>query len=261
MSEHEHWRELSRKLDWTFSYVQEQEIYPKDMSGSPWLPLSAWKKWQEPFQTSYTEYILQQHEKEQQLQILRQSLGARQHVLLAREPSWNSGLKLHHALLPLAEFAASIGNLRAGRFGRDSAWRTMSVLGALDECRHSQIPLLLAHDAVPWDRQYDWAHKFYHTNNWVSVAARHFFDELLLGANPIEFAIGTHFVLETGLTNVQFLGLSELADRVNDPLIKTMFLSIQTDEARHAQIGQAVLKIVCEHDRKYAQYLCNYPAP
>ena len=37
---------------------------------------------------------------------------------------WLNALKLHAATLPLAEFAAVIGNLRAARFGRDSAWRT-----------------------------------------------------------------------------------------------------------------------------------------
>ena len=37
---------------------------------------------------------------------------------------WLEGLKLHAATLPLAEFAAVVGNLRAARFGRDSAWRT-----------------------------------------------------------------------------------------------------------------------------------------
>ena len=56
-------------------------------------------------------------------------------------PGWLEGLKLHAATLPLAEFAAVVGNLRAARFGRDSAWRTAALLGALDELRHTQIPL------------------------------------------------------------------------------------------------------------------------
>ena len=33
--------------------------------------------------------------------------------------------------------------------------------------------LQIMHELVKWDPQFDWTHKFYHTNNWVAVAARH----------------------------------------------------------------------------------------
>ena len=71
------------------------------------------------------------------------------------DPQWLAALKLHAATLSLAEFAAVIGNLRAARFGRDSAGRTAALFGALDEVRHTQIPLLLMHELVRWDRQFD----------------------------------------------------------------------------------------------------------
>ncbi len=41
-------------------------------------------------------------------------------------------------------------------------------------------------------RQFDWTWKLFHSNNWVAIAARHLFDELLIGTDPIEFAIATH---------------------------------------------------------------------
>ena len=44
--------------------------------------------------------------------------------------------------------AAVIGNLRAARFGRDGAWRTMALFGALDELRHTQIPLYIFHNFI-----------------------------------------------------------------------------------------------------------------
>ena len=81
----------------------------------------------------------------------------------------------------------------------------MSLFGALDEFRHTQIPLLLMHELVGWDRQFDWTWRFYHSNNWVAIAARHLIDELLLGTDPIEFAIATHFVLR---------------DRVHQPAVR-----------------------------------------
>jgi toluene monooxygenase system protein A len=82
-------------------------------------------------------------------------------------------------------------------------------------------------------------------------------DELLLGANPIEFAIATNFVFETGFTNLQFVGLAAMAHGAGDRLFEKMVTSIQSDEARHAQIGGAVLRILREHDPEYAQFLID----
>ena len=76
------------------------------------------------------------------------------------------------------------------------------------------------HELVRWDAQFDWTHKFYHTNNWVAIASRHLVDELLLAANPIEFAIATNFVFETGFTNLQFVGLSALARAGGRPHVR-----------------------------------------
>ena len=114
------WLDLARKLDWTFSYVDEQEVFPPAMSGAPWLPSAAWKSWDEPYRTSYAEYVATQHDKEVSLQAVREMLGGADDFKKLPAP-WRDALKLHAATLPLAEFAAVIGNLRTARFGRDSA--------------------------------------------------------------------------------------------------------------------------------------------
>ncbi|MBL8473605.1 MAG: YHS domain-containing protein [Rhodocyclaceae bacterium] len=250
------WQDLARKLDWRFSYVSEQDAFPEPISGKPWLTQDDWAGWDEPFRISFAEYVRAQSDKEAAVAAVADALGrAAERERLA--PEWNSGLKLHAALLPLAEFAAVVGNLRAVRFGRDSAWRSMALFGALDELRHTQIPLRLMHPYLAADAQYDWTHRFYHSNDWVAIAARHCFDELLLLADPIEFAVATNFVFETGFTNLQFTALTALCDSVGDRLLEQMLASIQTDEARHAQIGPAVLEILVQHDRAYAQYLLD----
>jgi toluene monooxygenase system protein A len=252
----EEWLDVCRKLDWHYSYVTERDVFPEPVSGTPWLPHAQWKEWEEPFRTTYAEYVTLQHAKDASVYAVRDAVGRSDHFQRLA-PEWRSSLKLHAATLPLAEFAAVIGNLRAARFGRDSAWRMTATFGALDELRHTQIPLLVFHELVRHDAQFDWTQKFYHTNNWISIAARHLFDEILLTANPIEFAIATNFVFETGFTNLQFVGLSSLADVVGDHMFEKMITSIQTDEARHAQIGPAVLRIVMQHDPEYAQYLAD----
>ena len=174
----EQWLDLARKLDWNYSYVDEREVFPELVSGSPWLPHSAWEHWDEPYRTTYAEYVANQHNKDASVYAVREAVG-RIEDYEKLDRGWLSALKLHAATLPLAEFAAVVGNLRAARFGRDSAWRTTAAFGALDELRHTQIPLLLMHELVRWDEQFDWTHKFFHTEQWVAVAARHFVDELL----------------------------------------------------------------------------------
>jgi toluene monooxygenase system protein A len=256
MLKREDWLGLARKLDWEFSYVTEREVFPEETSGRPWLPGHEWSSWEEPFRTSFAEYVAGQAQKETALTAVRDAIGTIDDFRKL-PPAWLSALKLHAATLPLAEFAAVIGNLRGARFGRDGAWRASATLGALDELRHTQIPLALMHPLVRLDPQFDWTHRFYHTNNWVAIAARHMFDELLLGSTAIEFAIATNFVFETGFTNLQFVGLSSLAHSVGDRLFEAMVSSIQSDEARHAQIGQPVLAKVIEQDRAYAQYLVD----
>ncbi len=254
--ERDEWMDLARKLDWRFSYVQESDAFPEEVSGRPWLPHEAWAGWDEPYRTTYGEYVVNQRAKDAAVEAVRDAVG---HVddFKKLDPGWLNAVKLHAATLPLAEFAAVVGNLRAARFGRDSAWRTTATFGALDELRHTQIPLLLLHDLVRWDVQFDWAHRFFHTDNWVAIAARHLVDELLIGANPIEFAVGTHLVFETGFTNLQFIGLTSMAHATGDRMVEKMLASIQTDEARHAQIGSSVLRILVEHDLSYAQYLVD----
>jgi toluene monooxygenase system protein A len=256
MLRREDWLDLARKVDWELSYVSEQDVFPEVQSGRPWLPHREWAGWDEPFKTTYPEYVSQQQAKEASVYAVREALGGiDDHRKLPR--SWLAGLKLHAATLPLAEFAAVVGNLRAARFGRDSAWRGAATFGALDEMRHSQIPLLVMHELVRWDPQFDWTHKLFHSNNWVAIAARHLVDELLLCSNAIELAIATNFVFETGFTNLQFVGLASLAHGVGDRMFEKMVSSIQSDEARHAQIGGPVLATVAAHDRGYAQYLLD----
>jgi toluene monooxygenase system protein A len=252
----EEWLDLARDLDWELSYVSEEEAFPPEIAGRPWLPAKDWAAWDEPYKTSYGEYVVKQHEKDAAVYAVKEAVG-RIEDYQKLDPGWVNGLKLHAATLPLAEFAAAVGNLRAARFGRSGAWRTMATFGALDELRHSHIPLLIMHDLVRWDRQFDWTHRFYHSNNWVAIAARHLMDEMLLGGSPLEFSVATHFVFETGFTNLQFVGLAAMARGAGDHLFEKMVTSIQSDEARHAQIGGAVLRILRRHDPAYVQRLVD----
>src|SRR5262245_45108644 len=130
------WEDLARKLDWEPSYVSERELFPEHSAGGPWLPRSSWEGWQEPYRTTYSDYVQTQHEKDEAVYAVRDVVGRAEDAARLHAP-WLNALKLHAATLPLAEFAAVIGNLRGTRFGRDSAWRMTANFGALDELRHT----------------------------------------------------------------------------------------------------------------------------
>jgi toluene monooxygenase system protein A len=250
------WRDLARDLDWEPTYVSERDLFPEDVAGRPWMDHAAWSEWKEPFATTFPEYVRTQSDKEKAVQAVRQAIGVGRD-LRGADRAWLSVSKLHSAAFTLAEFAAVVGNLRSARFGRSSAWRATAAFGALDEIRHTQIPLLLHADVVRYDAQFDFTHRLYHTNNWISIAGRHLIDELILASDAVELAIGTNFVFEQGFTNLEFIGLSAVADRVGDHLQRTVLDSIQTDEARHAQIGRATLERVVTADKAYAQRLVD----
>ncbi len=101
----------------------------------------------------------------------------------------------------LSEYLAVLAEQRMGRFGLSPAWRNMAVFGALDEIRHTQMDLYLAHEFIAKDPQFDWALKAYHTNEWGIIAARALFDGMMLAPNAVDIAIQLPFTLETGFTN------------------------------------------------------------
>jgi toluene monooxygenase system protein A len=252
------WLDLARKVDWSYRYVSEHDMFPPALSGEPWLTHDeAWADWSEVYRTSYSEYVRNQSVKELSVLAVRDALSKpRLHDRL--DPAWVQLVKFHQGAFALGEYAAALAELRMCRFGRDSAWRIMANLGALDEIRHTQIPLLLGHDLLEMDDNFDWTHKAYHTNNLIVVATRHFFEDGFLASNAIDIAIQLNFVIETGFTNLQFMALAAMADRADHHVFEKALASIQTDEARHAQIGHPVVRALIRHGgREYAQYLLD----
>lgn len=257
MPNREKWLDIARKVDWQYSYVKEEEVFPAEISGRPWLDHAAWAEWNEAYRTTYRDYVANQRSKDDSVMGVRSVLSkARLGEELDR--GWVQLLKFHYGALALAEYAGAVAELRMARFGRDSAWRTMATLGALDEIRHTQIALLLGHDLLRLDGNFDWTHRAYHTDEWVMIAAKHLFDDMFLAADAIDVAVQLNFVFETGFSNLQFMAMAAIADNAHDHLFEKALASIQTDESRHAQIGHPVLRILIDHgDKARAQYLVD----
>ena len=98
------WIELARKVDWTYRYVDERDVFPEAMSGSPWLPHDAWKDWTETYRTTYREYVTNQRAKDESVLGVRSALS-KLHVLEGLDPGWVQLVKFHpvsytHLTLP-----------------------------------------------------------------------------------------------------------------------------------------------------------------
>ena len=93
-------------------------------------------------------------------------------------------------------------------------------------------------------------------NNWVAIAARHLVDELLLASEPDRVRDRDELRLRDRLHQPAVRRPVGAGARRRRPMFEKMVGSIQSDEARHAQIGAPVLRDGGRSTiARYAQYL------
>ena len=115
----------------------------------------------------------------------------------------------------------------------------------LDETRHVNIEKqLLRHLAkvAPDPAGYNGALRF-RAADPVLRAGRALF-ETFLANDPVTCALGLQVITETAYTNPLFVATTEIAAANGDPTTPSIFLSIQSDEARHMANGYATLAAV-----------------
>jgi len=252
----EEWYDIARDCDWTLGYADEEAVFPEWLSGGGKVPREAWKAWDEPYKCAYPDYVATQREKENSVYAVKAALQ-RSNIFDQLDEGWKSAAKMHFGGITLIEYLAVLGESRMARFGLSPSWRNMAVYGTLDEIRHTQMDMYLAHEFIGKDPQFDWALKAYHTNEWGIIAARGAFDGMILAPNAVDIAIQLPFTFETGFTNLQFVALAANALDSGDISFANMISSTQTDEARHAQQGGPTLEILIKHDPKRAQWIVD----
>ena len=243
------WYDLARTTNWTPRHVSAEELFPREMSDIFNIPFSEWEKFDEPYKTSYREYVDMQSRKDADVYSVRAAL-VRARIYDEADPGWRSILKLHYGVNALGEIGAGIAEAKMARFGKAPGLRNTATFGMLDEIRHQQLQLFFAHELLAKDRQFDWAIKALHTNNWASVAGRLALDDMEICRDAASIPITMSFSLEQGFTNLQFLGLAGDAAKVGDFSFANLISSIQTDESRHAQVGAATLKVLIANGHK-----------
>jgi toluene monooxygenase system protein A len=252
----EEWEGFVRDVDWTYSYVDDDAVYPEWHSGTGKVPREAWATWEEDYKVSYPEYVATQREKESAAYAVKAALQ-RSSAFDHLDEGWKSATKMHFGGVALVEYAAVLAELKMARFGLNGAWRNMATFGQMDELRHAQITTFFGHEFVGKDPQYDWTQKTFHTNDWVAISLRNLFDGMMIAPNVVDLAIELPLTFETGFTNLQFVALSADALEAGDVNFANMISSIQTDEARHSQQGGPTLEILVEHDPVRAQWVLD----
>ncbi|KUO90867.1 MAG: toluene hydroxylase, partial [Pyrobaculum sp. OCT_11] len=230
--------DLANRLEWTPKYVAEEELFPVDMHGLPYLPIDVWAElYDAPYKVTYREYVRNQKEKDKMVFAVRDA-AARAELDRKLDVTYHGGAFCFHiTAIPILEYAAVVGELRMARFGKAGEWRNLATYGSMDETRHAQLQILLSHDKIGVNPKFAWAHKLFWVDGWVSVFARKFFDDIITAADAVENALMLTYGFETGFTNLQFVAYAAMANKSGDFLFGTTTASIQTDEARHAQIG------------------------
>lgn len=248
------WYDLARETNWTPSFVAESELFPDEVSDPYGVPVEAWETFDEPYKVSYREYVKTQREKDAAAYSVKAALS-RQRFYETADVGYINLIKMHYAAIALSEYAACHSDARMTRFGRAPGMRNMATFGMLDEMRHGQIQLWFPHELVRSDRQFDWAHQAHHSKNWAVLAARHSLDDVMMSRDANTTAMMLNFAFEIGLTNIQMIGLANDAANMGDYTFQNLITSIQSDEARHAQIGVPIIEIMIENGKKAeAQY-------
>ena len=243
------WYEIARNTNWTPKYVAESELFPEELTCAFGLPVEAFEEYDEPYKTTYPEYVKVQREKDAAAYSVKAALE-RSKIFENASPGWLSVLKEHFGAIARGEYSASSAELRMVRFGRAPGMRNLATFGMMDDIRHSQLQLFFPHQYVSKDRQFDWAFKAYDTNEWAMIAARHFFDDIMVTRGAVGVGMMLTFAFETGFTNMQFLGLAADAAEAGDWTFSSLISSIQTDESRHAQIGGPLVQILVKNGKK-----------
>lgn len=248
MLERSEWYDIARATNWSPRYISEEELFPTVQSDPFGIPMSEWETYDEPYKVTYREYVGVQREKDAGAYSVKAAL-ARSNYYETAEPGYLSVLKFNYAASIPGEYAACFPEGRMVRFAKAPSMRNLAAFASLDEMRHAQILLYFAHQLATMDRQFDWATQSLGSMNWVSMGGRHAMEDLLHSRDVVTTSVMLHLAFETGLTNVQMLGLSADAANMGDFTFSNLITSIQSDEARHAQIGTPLVEILVRNGR------------
>lgn len=247
MKTREQYQRLTHSLHWDPTYVGEDAYIPEEWRTACSMP--DWKKFNDPFQILFDDYIRIQAEKEDKFHAVRDA-GARFGHIGRVDPRWVEAMKSFNTALTYSEYYNYRGHVRVARFAPAPAIRIASMVQAMDERRHAEEAVYQAKDYVkhhesgfllPKDRL------AFFERHWYFQGDRSFFEDLIT-TDPIEAIIGTNLVFETAFTNLLFIAAPSAGVANGDFGFGQAHLTIQSDETRHMALGQSVARALLQDD-------------
>src|ERR1035437_4067305 len=92
------WYDLTRDMNWTLSYVTEEQAWPQVQSNSFGVPTEQWWVWDEPYKITYPEYVHNQVDKDASVYSVNAIL-ARTAMYENLDPGWRSAMLLHYGAI------------------------------------------------------------------------------------------------------------------------------------------------------------------
>lgn len=226
-----------KQIDWTPTYVQPEARFPTRYK----MP----KKTKDPFRTLVREYLTMEQEKDDRQYGGFDDVLSRTASVKDAEPAWLEAMKLALPIVIYAEYGAEKCQSMLVDTIDNAELRQGYMAQAMDERRHLNQQMYLlrymtknAPDPAGFDRGMK-----VRGNNIFARAGRVAFDNFYVN-DPIECAISLQVVGETAYTNPLFVALTQVAALNDDHATPGVFLSIQSDEARHMANGYSTLAAV-----------------
>lgn len=235
---------LTRDLDWTPSYVTEEQMFPHTTYEG--IKIHDWSKWDDPFRLTVDAYYRYQAEKDKRLYSVLDGFAQGQGHLTLSEARYLNAMKVFLGGVTPLEYAAHRHFAYLARHYNGPGPRFAALCQSIDEMRHAQTEI---HTLSNYNKYYSGFHNFarQHDRVWYLSVPKSYFDDALT-AGPFEFLIAIGFSFEYLLTNLLFVPFMSAASFNGDLPTMTFGFSAQSDESRHMTLGLEAIKFLLEQD-------------
>jgi Methane/Phenol/Toluene Hydroxylase len=239
--------ERVKDLEWSPSYVERRERYPTKYRIPP--------RTKDPFRTLIREYVSMEEEKDDRQYGALEDVLARVNAPQMAERRWLDLLKIVLPTVNFAEYAASKACAQLIDTVANQELRQGYQAQMIDEVRHTHQQMYLnryfaKHAPDPEGFTLGLKAK---GGNIFGRTGRTAFETFFMG-DVIEGVMNLQVVTETAYTNALFVSITEMAAAQGDMVTPGVFLSIQSDEARHMANGYSTLAAVLSEPDNH-QYL------
>lgn len=130
---------LTRDIDWTPSYVTEEQLYPHTTYEG--IKIHDWSKWDDPFRLTVDAYYRYQAEKDKRLYAVLDGFAQGQGHLTLSDPAYLNAMKIFLGGVTPLEYQANRHFSYLARHFNGPGPRFAAQCQSIDELRHAQTEI------------------------------------------------------------------------------------------------------------------------